>query len=44
MPQQIVISRMPMRSWTCRITSIGQGEPAMTPVRSGVSLNASNSG
>ena len=34
MPNAIDISLMPMSPATCFITSIGQGEPAMIPVRS----------
>ena len=39
-PNAIVISAIPMSDATRRITSIGQGEPAMIPVRR---LDRSNS-
>ena len=40
MPKAIVISSMPISEATRRMTSIGQGEPAMIPVRR---LDRSNS-
>ena len=40
MPKAIVISAMPISEPTRRMTSIGQGEPAMIPVRR---LDRSNS-
>ena len=35
---------MCIRDWTCFITSTGQGEPAMMPVRSDVKSNSSKRG
>jgi hypothetical protein len=43
-PYTMVISRQCMRSTTRRITSMGHGAPAITPVRSEVRSKRANSG
>ena len=40
----MVTSGMCIRDWTCFITSTGQGEPAMMPVRSDVRSNSPKRG
>jgi len=44
MPYAMVTSCMCIWDWTRRITSTGQGEPAMMPVRNVLKSNRPNSG